>query len=154
MAQLSKNTTIGGKSLLDYIYPVGTIYHTEDDSFNPSEYWGGVWEKLKGVFILGADDTNRTESGLTGGEETHTLEKSEVPNATGSITLHGAGSYGTAVQGVSGVFSADVIRAGYSYSGISGANSVGVINFNLGFGGGSHNNMPPYYTANIWKRVS
>lgn len=75
MAQLSKNTTIGGKSLLDYIYPVGTIYHTEDDSFNPSEYWGGVWEKLKGVFILGADDTNRTESGLTGGEETHTLEK-------------------------------------------------------------------------------
>ena len=76
MAKLLESTTIGGKSLLDFIYPVGTIYHTEDDSFNPSEYWGGTWEKIVDRFIFGADSNSKQ----VGGEKTHKLTVSEIPS--------------------------------------------------------------------------
>ena len=31
--------TGGGKSLIDYFYPVGSYYETSDSSFNPNESW-------------------------------------------------------------------------------------------------------------------
>lgn len=141
-------------SLLDKIYPVGSIYMSVNN-VDPSYFIGGTWERIKGKFLLGVDedDTDFETAGLTGGEKEHTLTKAEVPNATGGITLHGAGSGGTAVQSVSGAFSAGSSKSGYSYNAVSAATSVGIINFNLGFGGGAHNNIPPYETVYIWKRT-
>lgn len=42
MAQLNDNTTIGGKTLLDFFYPVGSIYETSNPDFNPSDNFGGI----------------------------------------------------------------------------------------------------------------
>lgn len=37
--------TIGGKSLLDMFYPVGSIYMSANDT-NPSTFMGGTWERI------------------------------------------------------------------------------------------------------------
>ena len=59
-------------------YPVGSVcmFNTNID---PNEMYGGTWVRIKGKFILGADD-NTYPLGSTGGEATHTLTESELAN--------------------------------------------------------------------------
>ena len=40
------------RSILDFFYPVGTIYTTEDKDFNPSTRWGGKWELIKDLSLI------------------------------------------------------------------------------------------------------
>lgn len=147
---------IQGNPLVDLIYPVGSIYMSVNNT-NPGLLIGGDWEEWgKGCVPVGVDenDTDFSTVEKTGGEKKHTLTKSEVPNATGAITFHGSGSNGTSVQGTEGVFSNGTSINGYSYNAKTGAWSVGKVNLDLGFGGGSHNNIQPYITCYMWKRVA
>lgn len=34
-------------SLLDIIYPIGTVYHTKDSGFDPNLYFNGLWELIE-----------------------------------------------------------------------------------------------------------
>ena len=81
MAQIKDTSTVSGKSLLDYFYPIGTVYETMDSSFNPSTFWGGTWERVKGKTLVGVDedDTDFASSNKTGGEKSHTLTVAEMP---------------------------------------------------------------------------
>lgn len=137
MAKLSKTTTIGGIPIVDLFYPIGTIYLTEDDAFNPQTQWGGNWEKIKNRFIYG---TGENSSGLTGGETEHTLTINEMPKHTHKVRYVGSNANG--IYGGQPGTSKDANPAPneliLAYEG----------------GGQAHNNMPPYYTANIWRRVS
>ena len=48
MARILKNGVeygLGGKSLIDKIYPVGSIYISTSSTFNPQTVWGGTWRK-------------------------------------------------------------------------------------------------------------
>ena len=70
------NSTLRGgnfKSILDYFYPVGTVYETFDNSFYPSTNWGGTWERIKGKVLVGVDedDTDFASAGLEGGSKTN-----------------------------------------------------------------------------------
>ena len=78
MAKIKKNSQIDDYSLLDFFYPVGTIYHTTDDNFNPNKFWGGTWKKIENRFLYGTK--NEEKSGTTGGEEKHTLTIEEIPS--------------------------------------------------------------------------
>lgn len=130
---------IKGRNIFDLIYPVGSIYETSNQDFNPSDNFGGIWERIKGKVLVGIDedDEDFTSVGLTGGEKEHTLTVSEMPKHNHSF------SYGT-----------DTSSPGNSPTVISkgGFNS----NLVLGYQGNSqpHNNMPPYETIYIYKRVS
>lgn len=33
-------------SVYDVVYPIGTLYHTTNNSFNPNISFGGVWNKI------------------------------------------------------------------------------------------------------------
>lgn len=70
------------------LYPIGSIYMSIQDT-NPSVFFGGTWERIaKGKTLVGVDesDTDFNASSKTGGEKTHTLSSSELPQ---NITLSG-----------------------------------------------------------------
>ena len=72
-----KSIDINGTLLLDFIYPVGSIYTTTNDSFDPAARFGGTWKKLSGVFLYANESGMSSKS--TGGEKTHTLTTAEMP---------------------------------------------------------------------------
>lgn len=77
-----KSLKIKGVNITDIIYPVGSIYETMDSSFNPSESFGGTWERIKGKVLVGVDESDSTfkSSKLIGGEKSHTLTINEMPS--------------------------------------------------------------------------
>ena len=73
------NITAAGGSLIDFFYPVGSYYETSDTTFNPNIRWGGTWVlETEGQVHVSAG-TNY-EVGDTGGEETHTILSTEIPD--------------------------------------------------------------------------
>lgn len=133
-------------------YPVGAIYMSVA-STSPATLFGGTWAALGGRMLIGVDGTYT--AGTTGGAATHTLALTQIPNATGMIIMHG-GDMATDIGSVSGVFSSGRTLSSYGTHspGIAGAGSVGIVNFSLGGGGQSHNNLPPYLAVYMWKRTA
>ena len=72
---------INGNSLLDLVYPIGSIYISVNNT-NPGTLIGGTWVAFgSGRTIVGVD-TSQTEFNSvqkTGGEKTHTISINEIP---------------------------------------------------------------------------
>lgn len=148
-AALPKGTTFGGASLLNIIYPVGSIYMSVTNT-SPATFLGGTWEQIQDRFLLAAGSTYA--AGATGGEATHKLTVSEMPKHTHSF------------EGNGGSLDPDP----YTYVGMEGDNYQDRPSFNYGSdytsqgyvslattgGGAAHNNMPPYLAVYIWKRTA
>ena len=77
-----KSLTIGGKTIFDLVYPVGSIYETDNEGFDPNTSFGGTWERIKGKVIVGVDKADGAFNvvGKTGGEKNHTLTIAEMPS--------------------------------------------------------------------------
>ena len=137
------NTADFPKYVLDYVYPVGSIYLSMSSAL-PEILFGGTWVQLKDVFLLGAGDVYA--AGDTGGEEEVTLTVEQMPAHThdgiryygndGAISLNG-GSSGYQLEWVNGT--------GYGQSDIITAEAGG---------GTAHNNMPPYAVVYVWQRTA
>ena len=134
------------KDLLDKVYPIGSYYWSEKN-ISPSEIFGGSWTKIKGRFLFASDSNH--DVGEIGGEERHILTKDEMPNHSHQYEkfCYKKTTYLDAPFGCFGRYpfnyniDKDSDRFLYTYS----TSSVG--------GGCSHNNMPPFLTANCWKRT-
>lgn len=133
-------------SLVDFFYPVGTYYETSDTSFNPNTAWGGTWvEDTAGQVLVAMDTGTFTTVGATGGEETHTLTKTEMPS-------HNHGVYYWTNNNLPG--GSDRLIA---YGNTSGQtpqyqNSTNWVS-NTG-GDGAHNNLQPYIVVKRWHRTA
>ena len=147
-------------SLLDMFYPVGSYYETSDTSFNPNTSWGGTWTEDTAGQVTVAYSSGDTDFGTVnaiGGEKTHQLNKSELPNINGTITLHGGGlgtDPGTVVQSVAGDFTTSQTLS--HFAGVttgSGANSVKDVKINVG-SNTAHNNLQPYVVVKRWHRTA
>lgn len=162
-----EKTSIQGVSL-DDIYPVGSIYFTVNE-INPSSLFGGTWEQIKDRFLLGAGDTYINAT--TGGESSHQLTISEMPNHThnwsqSSCTNSGNHTHivGADKDGGGGTnrytvhITSNNTALGQEYSPISSAagDHAHIVQGNNSTVGGSsaHNNMPPYLAVYIWKRIA
>lgn len=118
-------------------YPINSIYMAETET-SPASIFGGEWERISNRFLLGHGTGNVL--GQVGGEENHTLISGEIPS---SFLI----PYASASGGRNPCISAAAID-------LTGSSTQNIwVNVN-GVGGGSHNNMPPYYVVNIWKRVA
>ena len=129
------------RSVLDFFYPVGTIYITEDKSFDPSKRWGGTWELIKDRMIIGAGNSYAVKS--TGGEATHTLTGKEIPPHKHTSPVR--------IQWY------DEERNGVIFTGWGASNAqVDYQTQYTGYAGEgyAHNNLPPYYSAYIWRRTA
>lgn len=151
------------RSLLDYCYPVGSIY-TSTNSTPPAElFGGGTWTQIKDTFLLAAGDTYT--AGSTGGSATvtpsgtvagHTLATSEIPNVKFRIP-HIGGYDICALNNVTET------RTAMTYEGVrQDVSNSGWHNISFG-GGGSHDhgltmnsqtNMPPYKVVYAWERTA
>lgn len=128
-------------SIIDIVYPVGSIYMSVNAA-DPSKLFSGTsWEKLEGRFLLGSSSTYT--NGATGGEATHTLTAVEMPTHRHSIYYPNAGGpYGDANisypegSGVNKTWQAEMCKTEIAGDGVA------------------HNNMPPYLVVNMWKRIS
>jgi microcystin-dependent protein len=164
------------------IYPVGSIY-ISTVSTNPSELFGfGTWEAMPAGRVLLAQGKVETENythnfvaGETGGEFVHQLTVGELPshghtastdtiNINGGFRLDGTEVGGTtSASGVFSIGSSFTPSKGHGNSG-GGSNAGRNINFNSTHShkitinnvgeGQSHNNIQPYLTVYMWKRVS
>ena len=140
-------------TLFDLIYPIGSIYYTNDASFSPNVSFNGTWEQIKDVFLLAAGDTY--VGGTSGGAATVQLTVNQLPKISGSWSIH-AQEGGTEWYGKSG-YATGTVYNGYRTL-INQATSSGATSLqNPGFAFGnneSHSNMPPYIVVYVWKRVS
>lgn len=110
--------------ILDAVYPVGSIWISVNAT-NPGEVFGGSWERIQGKFLLGA--SSDYAAGSEGGEATHVLTKDEIPH----------------------------LGSGVGYGGNAIASGNGWADHWLGGDDlpVAHNNMPPYVSVYMWKRI-
>lgn len=123
------------KDVLNLVYPVGSVYISVSDT-PPDKLFGGKWERIKGRFLLATGDAYA--AGQTGGESEHTLTLEEMPEHSHNTWTSNVGTGGSEFP-PQGTWS----------------DNPGYLNWwTSSTGGGQpHNNMPPYYVVNMWKRV-
>ena len=114
-------------------HPIGSYFWSSEPT-EPSELFGGTWERVEGKFILAASENYL--AGATGGEAEHTLTVEEMPSH-----MHGLSQNYTYGEGTKSA------TAGYT---------EGEVSYNTAEAGGNepHNNMPPYEVAYCWKRTA
>lgn len=63
------------KTMVDAIYPVGSIYMSANNT-DPALLFGGTWEQISGKFLLSADSSHA--AGTTGGALSHKITAAEL----------------------------------------------------------------------------
>lgn len=128
------------------VYPIGSIYLSTNGT-NPSELFGGTWERLKDRFLLAAGDAYA--AGSTGGEAQHKLTEAELPKLSGEI--NNVIRWNRSIT-QSGIISAENNGVKFPSGSDENTNNWTV---KIAFGGDQpHNNMPPYLAVYMWQRVA
>ena len=132
-------------------HPLRSLYWS-DDPTDPAALFGGTWERVKDVFLLAAGDTYL--AGDTGGEATHTLTETELPEIDGEFATAVVGQHTN--KGVKG-HAYGTNFGTFTSGGITGTGITNETQYGYGykFGGGQpHNNMPPYLANYCWRRIA
>lgn len=122
-----------------------------NDPTSPASFIGGTWERIEGKFIMGASDTY--PAGSTGGEESVKLTRKNIPILSireGVAAVNVAGS------------SVHIPQWGWIYTATQVTNSDGYNSYTAQWADvgtldadmQNVNNMPPYYSMYIWRRVA
>ena len=122
------------------IYPVGSIYMSVKNT-SPASLFGGSWAAFgAGRALVGVNtsDTSFNTVEKTGGEKTHTLTISEMPSHSHTWSYDNVGGSREGPRIDNGNTSYYIYNRETSFEG----------------GGSAHNNLQPYITVYIWKRVS
>jgi microcystin-dependent protein len=149
-------------SIADQVYPIGSIFTTvtnyADSNAVVSAIGGTTWTAFgAGRVLIGAGTTTDAQptpetktftNEEEGGEFNHTLTKAEIPNATGRFETVRA-----TIPFANGVFTRSVNSRGAGNS-TEGGDKGTTVNFDLGGGGGAHNNLQPYIVVYMWKRTA
>lgn len=134
-------------ALLDLVYPVGSIYMSVDNT-NPSDFIGGTWEVWgSGKVPVGvnASETEFDTVEKTGGAKTHVLTKNEIPSHSHEFRLK------YEQDAASGTNKNRVVPNG----GVGTEVTATQNNYHTQETGSgmAHNNLQPYITCYMWKRV-
>lgn len=139
-------------TLIDLIYPVGSVFFSTDNVNPGGRFTGTTWTQIsQGRFIAGVGtgtDKNANTHAVAAGEDsstgeyTHQLTENEMPNHThGGVMKYPVFSYGRP-------FTEQNQKGG----------PEDFVNFNVetnATGGSlSHNNIPPYFGLYVWQRTA
>lgn len=125
-------------------WPVGSIYMSVS-STSPATLFGGTWERIYERFLLGASSSY--PAGGTGGEFTHKLTQSELPNYSLSVT-----NGSNVIRSKTGNIADAYVQTQSGGWGIPNWESK-TVTVASGGSGEAHNNMPPYLAVYMWKRT-
>lgn len=119
-------------------------------------YPGTKWQKMEGRFLFGSNSSHTV--GTTGGEENHKLTTEEMPSHEHNEMMPAYGfedwpEYITTDYCVSIYYASNSYHAPGTTLHKTSVTSFGATTLSAG-GGQSHNNMPPYYVTNMWKRIA
>ena len=145
-------------------YPIGAIYMSTS-STSPASLFGGSWEQIKDKFLLGIGNTYKENQ--SGGSAAVTLKTEQIPGHSHTWSQSSCTEGGWHTHRVGGDHDAGKGAYGWSlHNTDSGAqdwcsyttgagNHTHTIGGSIGSTGGgqSHDNMPPYTTVYIWKRI-
>lgn len=163
-------------SILDFVYPVGSIYMSVDPR-NPKDFLGGTWVEWGAGRVpvgVNSSDTDFDTAEKTGGEKTHRLSVDEMPwhdhSGTNSTvetqTIHTRPTGGALLPlGISTYtvkYDVNEQTQEYMVSPAGGqtldVESGTIINSQYGVcpngSGVAHNNLQPYITCYMWKRTA
>lgn len=125
-------------------WPVGSIYITVSNT-SPAALFGGTWASISGRFLLGTSSSY--PAGSTGGESTHKLTQSELPNYSLSVT-----NGSNVIRSKTGNSADAYVQTQSGGWGIPNWESK-TVTVASGGSGEAHNNMPPYLAVYMWKRT-
>ena len=125
-------------------WPIGSIYMSVS-STSPASLFGGTWERISERFLLGASSSY--SAGSTGGEFTHKLTQSELPNYSLSVT-----NGSNVIRSKTGNSADAYVQTQSGGWGIPNWESK-TVTVASGGSGEAHNNMPPYLAVYMWKRT-
>ena len=137
-------------SVVDLIYPVGSIYMSVN-SADPGTLFGGTWQQIKDRFLLSAGDTYA--AGNTGGSAKATLPSHTHTFGSNGYDLwvakRGKGSTepGNQISGDAKYYAAAKGGSTSNYKWLESVDSKGESDV-------SHANMPPYLAVYVWKRIN
>lgn len=139
-------------AILNLVYPVGSIYITMEEK-NPTDFLGGTWERFAaGRTLVGVGtDSDITgfdfdEPEILGGEAKHTLTINEIPLHDHKECIDSDYAYDpveTATGSTTKTFEKRDFTTSYKIP----------LRTSKEGGGQAHNNLQPYITVNMWKRI-
>lgn len=132
------------------VHPVGSIFLSTDGT-EPAELYGGTWEQIKDVFLLGASNTHPVKS--TGGSATHTQTANEMAKHNVLFPNTNSGSGLTVpASGIRINVRSDVVSNVFTFPTEEEKNAN---YYRLPEVGNSRpmNILNPYYAVNIWRRI-
>jgi len=157
------------KSLLDFFYPVGTIYETTSGNLDTVDkmntHFGGTWEFYGAgrVLVAKSTDTEFDTIGKTGGEKAHTLTANESGLRSHRHQLRLGSPLGTedyndfAGRVNQGSASEDgEFRTGLAYAPTStnGDHGYGSSSLDNASAISAHNNLQPYIVVYRYRRTA
>lgn len=140
-----------GNYILDKFYPIGSIYTSTND-VNPSLTMGGTWERLEGRFLLGAGGPYK--AGATGGEATVRLTADQMPIHNHIMTVSLSDGWDKPMVYVGDGKGSESGRAININSTVNKEGNGYYTRCYSSGGDEPHNNMPPYLTVYMWKRIA
>lgn len=132
--------------IYEIIYPVGSVYMTADDNFNPNTEFCGTWERVeKARFLEAGDGTNgKTKKNAGLPDASGSAGALMVSNAkqSGALTISGANRLDLGITVGTQPVVSETIQ-------LNLANTVGNKVY-----GKSNTVQPASYVINIWERVA
>ena len=166
--------TIGGKKLVDLVYPVGAIYMSVN-STSPATLFGGSWVAWGSGRVpvgINTSDSNFSTVERTGGSSSVSLTTAQLPahnhevgaNYNGEnqhdLFLTGLSSNAAGFNGLSGIgrsAKVDSVSSAedYYYFRSDNQQALGYAEATASTGSGSaHTNLQPYIVCYMWKRTA
>lgn len=147
-------------NMINKIYPIGTIYMSVN-SVNPGEVFGGVWKSWGTGRVPVGVDAAQTEFNAvekTGGDknlQAHSHDFSATTSSNGAHTHNLTGVDGaTITSGVKNRVAAATGGSTFAVVQSGGAHTHTVSGTTGSCGSGNAQNLQPYITCYMWKRIA
>lgn len=157
MSQKAVTDLINRQTIINLIYPVGSIYMSIN-SINPEILFGGswvLWGSGRTPVCVNINDSDFNEAEKIGGEKAVTLNINQIPSHAGHVP-NASYAWGDAGENtyVLDRNSGAVFQHATNRPYVLRAGNEMCIRSNSAGGNGSHNNLQPYITCYMWKRIA